>query len=621
MRFLNQWAFWFLIPWVLMPFIYKYLNFFMYKRFDSFVGKALREKLTHGLNLGRRRIKFSLFFLGIFFLIIAMSRPQMGTREEEIKSEGLDIVFALDVSNSMAVEDVVPSRLKKAKHIIRTFLDRMSGDRVGVVAFAGSSIPVAPLTVDYDYVRQVLEGLDEKSIFNQGTNLFAALNTAIKFIDDGAATEAASVEKEDKVLSRTIIFLSDGEDNEKEEKSLVSTLKQKGVRVYSIGVGSLKGGPVPNRDEKGYLQGYKKDKLGNMVHSKLESKALESIAEATGGKYFPASTGESEVDEIIADMQGLDRTEGKLRRVVIYEEYFQLPLLLAIFLILLSIYISERKMVVKRKESVATLIIGAFLLMPMAHATSLEEYQESKKGMKAYEKEELPEAIDRFGRAQAVDPNSQKNNFNLGTTLLKSGAHDAAIASLEKTTKGENGNLAAKGAFHLGQALEKQGNHEQALQAYQKGLKRLFDLKKQKKFDDESADVEKNIKMALETQEQRKQQQQKQQQSEGDGKGQGQSNQDQKQNQGSSNKNDKQNDQKGKGKDDKDREGNKNENKRYEIPKEKQKFKAENISEQDAKRLMQQLKEQENQTAQRMRRQKSEQIRREAKESPSEKDW
>lgn len=603
---------WYLIPWALMPLAWFALERRARRRLEAFVSSALLNRVLTARAGRRRGLSFALLWCAVGMALVALARPQLGSREEELKSQGLDLVFALDVSNSMAAEDVVPSRLKKARHLIRSFLERMSSDRVGIVAFAGSAVPVAPLTSDYEYLRQLLETVDQSSISNQGTNIYSALSVSLGLIDRGAVN-GEEADDGDRPPSRAIILISDGEDNEGEESKLAAKLKKAGIRVYSIGVGSLKGGPIPMRDGNGQLMGYKKDQAGGMVVTKLEMKALESVARSAGGKALVASVDEAEVDEILSDMLTLTRGEGASRKVIIYDEVYQYPLAAALALLIAMLTLSQR--------AAGAAAVFAFILAAAgsseAHAArTWEEYQAAEKGVKAYGEGDFADAVNRFGKAQAETPDSTVNSFNLGTALLRSGSPQQAVPELEKSVGDADPVAAARGAYNLGRAFDGQSDHEKAMGAYQKGLERLEDLRAREggKLSGEAAETHLRLKRALESAEQK--QQSKSQQGEG---------QDKDKKGGDGSQGDNQDDKEGQQKDQKDGEGEdkkKPEEKKYKIPKEKQKFKAEHLSEQDAKRLMQQLKEQENQTQQKLRRQKGEEKRRENKAPAGPgKDW
>ncbi len=580
MRFQSPQALWLLFPLFLSPFFWKWLDVRARRAFQKFLSFEMAPSLLKGFSPGRRRARFGLLFLAALFGVLALARPQMGTREETMKSQGLDVVFMLDVSNSMLTEDALPSRLVKAKHMIRGFLDRLSGDRVGIVAFAGSAYPAAPLTTDYDFVRQTLEILSERSIANQGTDPSKALKVGVELLERGGVNEDETPGEPAPAGGRVIVALSDGEDQVGKEAEYARELKKRGIVVYTIGIGSLKGGPIPVRDEGGSLRGYKRDRPGGMVLSRLESRSLEAIAAASGGKFYPASSNEGEVDEIIGTVSGMERAGGTERKLVVYDELFQYPLTAAILFFLIQLFMSEASAV----ATAAVLFLELLALTnPRRADASIREYRDSKEGVHAYRENDYPEAVRRFGNAQADNPDLPVHHMNLGDALLKAGSPEGAAREFEQAFKSRDANEAARGAFNLGKAFEAAENHEQAIRSYQQGLNRLLDgTEKGEKADPE---VVERLKRALQ-----KAQSQKQQKKEGKDKKDG-------------------------GQDQKDKEKKKEEPKQYSTP--KPKFKPEKLTESDAKRILKQLQEQESKTQVRVMRAKTGK----AQDAKTEKDW
>ncbi len=584
MRFYAPQMLMLILGWALIPFVVTFATRISLKQIESAFSKQMIKKLTIGFSKTKQRLRFILIWFATLFFIIALARPQLGVHDEAVPSRGLDIVFMLDVSNSMLTEDIVPSRLKKAKHIIRNFVEKFSGDRAGIVAFAGSSYPAIPLTSDYDFIKQNLEVIDEKIIKNQGTDFKKALETGIALLDRGGLSDVET-DKETQSHSRVMIILSDGEDNEGEEKGVYPLLKRKGVVVYSIGIGSTKGGPIPFRDQNGQMLGYKKDRSGNMVLSKLETKALESAASKTDGKYYNASTNEGEVDEILSLVSGLDRVDGVGRRVMVYEEMFQIPLLIGIVLYLIALFLSLFKTAGKNTANILFVLAALAIQPTVVKASDYQEYKESKEGMQSYRDGDYADAIRRFGNAQAENPNELKHHMNLGDAYFKSESFDSAAREFLQVLNSKTGNEAAKGAYNLGRSFEGAKNLDAALQAYQTGLDRL------KSEPEPDREVEAKIKRALEQVQQQKQQQK------------------QNQDQDKDKENKDQNDQ------NKDQDKKDQKEKKYKNP--KPKFKAEKIDEEQAKRILKQLGEQEKKTQKKVMQNKNEKV----KDDPIEKDW
>jgi len=300
------------------------------KRFGNL---ELLTKLMQSYNPGRRNLKMALLTLSYVFFIVALANPQIGTKLEEVTREGVDIIVALDVSASMQAEDIKPSRLEKAKHEVSKFLDLLQGDRIGLIAFAGIAHVQCPLTLDYSAAKLFLNIIDTDLIPQPGTAIGTAIRTAVKAFN----TE----ERKHKVL----VLITDGEDHESEPTEAAKEAEQEGVIIYTVGIGSPQGVPIPLYNQYGTQTGFKKDRSGSVVTTKLDVVTLQKIAYQTGGKYYLASTGESELDEIYAEVAQLEKKELVSKQFSQYEDRFQIFLALGMLLLLAEILIPERKKV------------------------------------------------------------------------------------------------------------------------------------------------------------------------------------------------------------------------------------------------------------------------------------
>ncbi len=281
-----------------------------------------------------RRIWKRLFLLlGYSFFVLAAMRPQVGTKLEKVKREGIDIVFALDVSKSMLAEDLKPNRLANAKNEIRTFLEHQTDDRVALVVFAGDAYLMCPLTIDYGAFMMFLESADPSVVSAPGTDLARALEVSAKaFVDD-------------KPRYKAIILITDGEQNAPGDPVEVARkIAEKGIKVFTIGIGTPGGAPIPIRDESGNIIGYKKDATGAIVTSKLDEQLLTQIAEATGGKYFPARPGKSEISKILSEIDKMGKQEFEEVVFSQYDDRFYYPLFLAVIFLWLYWVFPDRKL-------------------------------------------------------------------------------------------------------------------------------------------------------------------------------------------------------------------------------------------------------------------------------------
>jgi len=283
------------------------------------------------ISAARQRTKAILLLVGLCLIAVTLARLQFGTHMELLKREGIDIVVALDVSNSMLVRDMQPNRLEKAKQEIRGVIERLKGDRIGLVVFAGEAFIQCPLTLDYSTAEFLLAGVDVTSVSVQGTSLTSAIEMSERTF--------TRQEKKHKVL----LLLTDGEDHEGGAEDQAELARQEGIKIYTVGIGDPEGEPIPILDRDGNQVGFKKDSNGEVIVSRLDEMTLQKIALATGGKYYHASAGEIELDRIFDDISKMEKKELEGALVTRYDDRFQWPLLLAIFLIVGEFFLPERK--------------------------------------------------------------------------------------------------------------------------------------------------------------------------------------------------------------------------------------------------------------------------------------
>ncbi len=412
--------------------------------------------------------KTAVLALALVFLIFALARPKWGTHEETIKVKGLDIILLLDVSNSMEVEDVVPNRLKKAKHLLRTMIDRIQGDRVGIIAFAGSAYPACPLTTDLDYVLETLEILGPAMVLNQGTDIGIGLEVAMRALDRGAEDTSES-----DLASRVIVLISDGEDHEEGAIQRAKLLKKSGTRLFVFGVGTEKGGPIPVRDDTGQLKGFRRTEGAGSIVSTFKADALKKVASEAGGRYWTISPSETEVDDFVQELNGLARSDLVERKKVTYIERFQIPLALGFFLLLLEMALPARK----RLEKLVVLLLGMGLTTPVyAKPPGISTYLNNKKALESMQRKEFNEARTRLGAAQASEPERPEIDFNLGHLSLLEESPDRAVESFESAFKkaGQEGDASfeARSKFNKGNVEVARGKLDVAALDYARAIER-----------------------------------------------------------------------------------------------------------------------------------------------------
>ncbi|MEM1125490.1 MAG: VWA domain-containing protein [Bacteroidota bacterium] len=300
---------------------------------DRLGDRALVQHLSQSRSPRRRRWKGALQVAGVACLAVALAGPRFGTSLREATREGVDLVIALDVSLSMQAEDVAPSRLERAKNEIKKLLGDLRGDRVGLVVFAGDAFIQCPLTTDYGAVRLFLDVADPSLLPTPGTDFRAALRTALQAFDVAA-------DEEGEVTSRALLILSDGENHVEGLEALLQEAREAGVVIYTAGVGETEGTPIPLY-RNGRLVGYKEDREGRTVTTRLAEAALQDLA--TDGAYFRIARTSSSLPQFINALERLERAELEADQFETYEERYQWPLALGLLLLLLERLVSDQR--------------------------------------------------------------------------------------------------------------------------------------------------------------------------------------------------------------------------------------------------------------------------------------
>lgn len=295
-----------------------------------FVDKELLKKLSPNRSLFKAILKVLVLCLAIACLSFALVNPKIGTKLETVKREGVDIVFALDVSKSMLAEDIAPNRLEKSKQLITQIINGLAGDRIGIIGYAGSAFPQVPITSDFSSAKLFLNGMNTDMVSSQGTAITQAIAMAQTFYDDEDQT------------NRVLFIISDGEDHEGNVSQIAEEAAEKGIRIFTIGVGTLEGGPIPIK-ENGVLQYYKRDQNNEQVITRLGEETLKEIAKTTNGEYIDGSSTKVVVDRVKAILNGMDKKEFEAKQFTDFKDQFQWFLAGALFLLILDVFLLERQ--------------------------------------------------------------------------------------------------------------------------------------------------------------------------------------------------------------------------------------------------------------------------------------
>jgi Ca-activated chloride channel family protein len=296
------------------------------RRLQKFGDDELVKKLIPDLSSGKGWLKVTLLAAALFFLAIGLSRPQIGARLKDVDRKGVEIMIALDVSNSMLAEDYTPNRLERAKLAISRLSDKLKDDRLGLVVFAGKSYVQLPITSDYVSAKMFLGSINTNSVSVQGTAMGDAINTCIKAL--GAENKN----------NKAIILITDGENHEDDPVSAAKDAKDLGITVHCIGIGSTEGKPIPVGN--GELL---KDKDGNIVVTKLDEETLVKVAEAGGGNYVRAGNNEFGLDAIVDKIHNMEKQQYKAIVFEDYNEQYMYFLAIALFFLIIEMLIGEKK--------------------------------------------------------------------------------------------------------------------------------------------------------------------------------------------------------------------------------------------------------------------------------------
>lgn len=296
----------------------------------NFAEKELLQKLSPDRSLGKSILKVVILSLGIACLVIALVNPQFGTKLETIKREGVDVVFALDVSKSMLAEDIAPNRLEKSKQLVTQIINNLASDRVGIIAYAGSAFPQLPITTDYGAAKMFLQAMNTDMVSSQGTAIKEAIELATTYFNDEDQT------------NRVLFLISDGEDHQGQIEEIAKQAAMEGIRIVTIGVGTTKGGPIPEK-RRGVIQSYKKDNSGETVITRLNPQTLKEIAAAANGEYINGSVTKEVVEKVTGILQNMDKKEFESQQIAEYKSQFQWFLGLGLFFLFLDILLLERR--------------------------------------------------------------------------------------------------------------------------------------------------------------------------------------------------------------------------------------------------------------------------------------
>ena len=510
----SLWLLW-LLPALAVFFVYSFAA--RTRLLRRFASPAMLARLTTGVSRPRQVFKAALVTLAALAAVLALSEIKYGFTWEEVQRRGVDIVVALDVSDSMLVEDAEAggklSRLERAKREIADLLRIVGGDRIGLVAFAGTAFLECPLTLDYGAAHLFLSAIDTDLIPVKGTAIGAALRTSLEAFEGGSHA------------SRAIILITDGEDHTGEALAAAEEAKLAGVRVFVIGIGRDEGAPIPAPGG-----GFRRDRRGEMVLSRLDESTLQRIALTTGGRYVRSVTGDVDLEQIYS--QGikavLEDQELESQRRQRWEDRFQWLLAVALIALMAEPLIAERRRRPGAGGELAALVLAGLALAAgptMAQQPPAAEEAEPEAAAerpvprrhadpwKAYEAGAFDQAVQGFVDRQVEQPDEPALALNLGSAYYGMRDYERADQELGRAAVAADPALRQKALYNLGNSAYRQGRLEEAVALYQAALE-LDPDDEDAKFNLEF--VRDEIRRRIEENQKRQEEQQQQQQQQGD---------------------------------------------------------------------------------------------------------
>ncbi|MFC2097136.1 VWA domain-containing protein [Bacteroidota bacterium] len=310
--------------------IYLFSLQFKKKALASFGESKIIGRLMEEISSFRPNVKFLIMLISITFLILSIAGPQFGSKLEDIKRKGVEIVIALDVSNSMLAEDIKPNRLESAKRAISGMVDRLNNDKIGLIVFAGDAYTQIPMTMDYSATKMFLSSINTEIISKQGTSVGSAIELGMNSFSP------------DNEKSRALVIITDGENHEEGAIEAAQQAVERGITIHTIGMGLIQGAPIPVYNQYGNID-YKTDEQGEVVVSKLNEQILQEIASTGNGKYIRANNTKTGLNALFDEINKMEKEEINSRLYSDYEERFQWLAGISLLLLLIDFIILERK--------------------------------------------------------------------------------------------------------------------------------------------------------------------------------------------------------------------------------------------------------------------------------------
>lgn len=427
----------------------KYVKWQTEKQAEFGAEQALQKLIVNASNT-KQRLKFMLQLMAVFFIVLALVNPKLGSKVETVNAKGVEIVFAIDVSKSMLCKDVAPNRLEKTKQIITQIINSIGSDRIGIVAYAGSAYPVLPMTTDYELAKMFTQSVNTDLISSQGTAIESAVQTSVDFFDNPTSGKA-------------IILFSDGEDHESPNFDVTKLTKTKNVKIITVGIGTVTGGNIEYVDEMGFQQ-VKKDQSGQVVITKLHDEVLEKIASESKGTYVYENQISKAVSGIKNALSNVEQQEFKAQQLAQKQSQFQWFLGLAFLLLLIDFFMVNQDF--KGFQAKKWLTSKKFNLVLIFLFVSATTFAQEKTSNSQQKEKQL-----RIVKSKEKDQ-KEKAEYNLGNTIYKNKKYSEAITNYKNASELAKTNVEKHKAFHnLGNAYMQDKNYKSAVESYKKALK------------------------------------------------------------------------------------------------------------------------------------------------------
>lgn len=428
------------------------------KRFRKFGEPSLLKALMPDVSRFRPSVKFWILQGALALLIVMLARPQMGTKINHEKRVGIETIIAMDISNSMRAEDIVPSRLDRSKMMVENLVDHFTNDKIGLIVFAGDAFVQLPITSDYVSAKMFLSSIDPSMMASQGTDIARAIEMASHSFT------------QEEGIGKAIVVITDGEDHEGGAVEAAEAAKKNGMRVYVLGVGSTQGAPIPVPGTGNYMQ----DNTGNTVMSALNEDMCKQVAQAGGGAYIHVENNSAAQEQLDNELDKLAKKETSTAVYSEFDEQFQAFGVLALLLLILEICIFDRRnpllkhvsLFGKRKVAVMLLFLTALSV------TAQTDRQYIRQGNKLFRMGDYPNAEVSYRKAIEQNPKNPQASFNLGNALMAQKKDSAAVTQFENASRLETNPLRKAQSFHnIGVICQTHKMYGEAIEAYKSALR------------------------------------------------------------------------------------------------------------------------------------------------------